>query len=141
MSAAAAAPKTETLTGAAHMNTTPKRKNMLSTVQAYQLHRWAEDQRAAVVALTHEQIAAVATGKLGFHVTEGNISGAERALQKPLGAPRPTRTAPRPPAKAEQSQQLLARCLRSLCLRVGEDFPPELAALAGEDQRPIQATF
>lgn len=104
-------------------------RNQLKGTQAYQLNRWAEDNRDKTAALTHDQMAQVATGALGFTVTPGNIKGAERTLNTRLGV----QPVPRMALPADDAdRRVIARSVLQLYLALGQEVPRELELLAAQ---------
>ena len=107
------------------MITTPRTCNTHNNAEAYKLARWIELNQASLKGKTHEQISQVAAEGTGLKVTSNNI----QAVAKTLGLVLGTRL-PQPGQIPTDINRALARAMRDLYKRLGEEVPAAIEAIA-----------
>lgn len=107
------------------MNSTTRTKNALTHAEVYKLTRWIETNQNNLLGRTHEHISQMATQELGLKVTVSNIPAAAKILGISLGF----RTN-KPGDIPKDVSRALARSLRDLYKRLGEEVPDVIHAIA-----------
>ena len=103
-------------------------RNQLTYSQAFKLQKWAEAEKSKLAAFTHQQIAQVATGHLGFAVTDSNIKGAEKVLELQLGKPEGRRLFAESGSAGDIA--FIAACVVQLYSQINIDPPPRLLEIS-----------
>ena len=107
------------------MITTPRTCNTLKQADFYKLNRWIELNHATLKGKTQEQIKNIAAEATGLTITVSNL----HAVAKTLGLPLGSRT-PNPGGIPTDINRALARAMRDLYRRLGEEVPTAIEAIA-----------
>ena len=107
------------------MIATPRTCNTLSGPEVYKLNRWVELNQASLKGKTQEQISQSASEGTGLKVTVSNIHAVAKTLDIQLGL-RSFKSGGVP----TDINRTLARALRDLYHRLGEQVPDAVLAIA-----------
>ena len=107
------------------MLTAPRTCNTLKQADVYKLNRWIETNQDSLKGKTRDQISSIAGEATGLKVTINNIDAVAKTLGIHLGS-----RSPSPGKIPTDINRALARAMRDLYKRLGEDVPFAIDAIA-----------